>query len=288
MSEGGCPFFSEDPPPQDSSKSLTYSSYLEIEPLLELQKPRSGDTWDDAEHDEMLFIVIHQVYELWFRQVLHELDHLSGHFEAHREDDDRTPRINHTLKRVLTILKTMVSQVDILETMTPISFASFRSSLAQASGFQSPQFRELEFVLGHRRPQMLKHHQGNEPALKRLQRRLEEPTLYQRFLRYLSRCGLAIPQTVFEFDADKPLVELPEIRDQLIEIYRQDDRLAMVCERLVDFDEGIQEWRYRHVKMVERTLGSKQGTGGSSGAAYLRSTLHHPLFPDLWAIRSDL
>ncbi|MEO1088192.1 MAG: tryptophan 2,3-dioxygenase family protein, partial [Acidobacteriota bacterium] len=187
--------------------SLTYSAYLEIEKLLKLQIPRSGEDWQEAEHDEMLFIVIHQVYELWFKQTLHELDLLAELFEEHRPDVDRTPGIRHTLKRVLTIFKTMVAQVDILETMTPISFNSFRTRLDEASGFQSPQFRELEFLLGHRRPSMLKYHEGNEPALARLRQRLNEPTLYQRFLRYISRSGYAVPDSVFEFDPEAPVVE---------------------------------------------------------------------------------
>ena len=268
--------------------SLTYSQYLEVEKLLELQVPRSGKDWHEAEHDEHLFIVIHQVYELWFKQVLHELDFLGRLFDAHRAEVDLTSKIRHTLKRVLTIFKTMVGQVDILETMTPMSFASFRSRLEEASGFQSAQFRELEFLLGHRRASMLKHHQENPAAVARLQRRLDEPPLYQLFLRYLSRCGYAIPARVLDYDRENPVVELPEVQPELVRMYREDDRRTQVCERLVDLDEGLQEWRYRHVKMVERTLGSKPGTGGSSGAAYLRQTLFHPVFPDLWAIRSEL
>lgn len=268
--------------------SLTYSDYLEVEKLLELQKPRSGQNWRDAEHDEHLFIVIHQVYELWFKQVLHEVDYLGRLFDSHRPENDLTSKIRHTLKRVLTILKTMVAQVDILETMTPMSFASFRSRLEEASGFQSAQFRELEFLLGHRRPAMLRHHAENAPAMARLERRLADPPLYQLFLRYLLRCGFAIPEKVLDFDPATPIVELPEVQPELVRVYRQDDRRSQVCERLVDFDEGLQEWRYRHVKMVERTIGTKTGTGGSPGAAYLRTTLFQPVFPDLWAIRSEL
>ncbi|MEM9556941.1 MAG: tryptophan 2,3-dioxygenase family protein [Acidobacteriota bacterium] len=267
--------------------SLTYSSYLKIDELLELQVPRSGGNWDDAEHDEMLFIVIHQVYELWFKQILHELDHLVDGFEAHRPHDDRSPFVRHALQRVLTILKTMVAQIDVLETMTPISFSSFRSRLEEASGFQSPQFRELEFLLGHRREGMLAYHEGNERALHRLRSRLEQPTLYQSFLRYLGRSGHPVPDRVYA-ELEEPLVELPEVRSTLVATYREMSPMAEVCERLVDFDEGLQEWRYRHVKMVERTIGMKKGTGGSSGAEYLRGTLFRPLFPDLWAIRSEL
>ena len=263
--------------------SVTYSSYLKLDELLELQQPLS----DGPEHDETLFIVIHQVYELWFKQTLHELDHLDELFRAHSPDHDATPGILHTLKRILTILKTMVAQVDILETMTPISFSSFRRRLETASGFQSPQFREVEFVLGYRNREMLRHHAENPAAHRRLLERLEVPTIYQSFLRYLDRYGYAIPADVLEPAAAEP-PERREIRDQLIRIYREDDRLTQVCERLVDLDEGLQEWRYRHVKMVERTIGRKHGTGGSRGSEYLKTTLFKAVFPDLWAIRSSL
>lgn len=253
--------------------SLTYSDYLEVEKLLELQKPRSGQDWQVAEHDEHLFIVIHQVYELWFKQVLHELDYLGRLFDSHRPELDNTSKIRHTLKRSLTILKTMVAQVDILETMTPMSFASFRSRLEAASGFQSAQFRELEFLLGHRRAGMLKHHAENPPAAARLEKRLTQPPLYQLFLRYLRHCGYDIPDHVLDYDPAAPIIELPEVQPELVRIYRVDDRRSQVAERLVDLDEGLQEWRYRHVKMVERTIGTKMGTGGSPGAADRKSVV---------------
>lgn len=268
--------------------SLTYSRYLELERLLELQVPRSGEDWTDAEHDEHLFIVIHQVYELWFKQILHEVDHLAEELEAHRPDDDRTPKIRHALERILTIMKTLVSQIDILETMTPVSFNSFRTRLDESSGFQSPQFRELEFVLGHRRRTMLRYHESNPAALARLEQRLLEPTLYQRFLRYLRHNGYLVPEDALHFDPESPVTEVEEIRPELVRIYHENDRLTQICERMVDLDEGLQEWRYRHVKMVERTIGTKRGTGGSPGADYLRTTLFRPAFPDLWAIRADL
>lgn len=270
--------------------SLTYSRYLEIDGLLSLQRPRSLDPRTERpEHDEMLFIVVHQVYELWFRQVLHELDHLRDEMSAHRpEVHDGIPRVRRTLKRILTILKTMVAQVDIVETMTPISFNSFRDRLETASGFQSPQFREVEFVLGNRSAAMLEHHRENPAAFERLRSRLDEPTLYQSFLGMLAACGFPVPKAVLESPAKGAPLSVPEIRPALVEIYRGHDRLSGICELLVDLDEGLQEWRYRHVKMVERTIGSKPGTGGSSGVEYLRSTLFRPVFPDLWAIRGDL
>ena len=264
--------------------SLTYSTYLKLDELLDLQGPLS----DGPEHDEVLFIVIHQVYELWFKQTLHELDHLARLFDRHSPEDDCTPGILQTLKRVLTILKTMVAQVDILETMTPMSFNSFRQRLEAASGFQSPQFREMEFLLGHRDQRMLQFHMEHPAALEKLRRRLEEPSIYQLFLKYVQASGYAIPEATFAPLGDAPPPEGPEIGEALIRIYREDDRLTQVCERMVDLDEGLQEWRYRHVKMVERTIGTKPGTGGSGGAAYLKTTLFKSVFPDLWSIRSSL
>jgi len=258
--------------------SLTYSSYLQLERLLAAQQPHS----DPPEHDEMLFIVIHQVYELWFKEFLHELDFLIGRLDA-----DDLPSVYSTLKRILTILKVQVAQIDILETMSPVSFLSFRNRLEAASGFQSPQFRELEFRLGARDRRMLRYHQGT-PAFERLERRLAEPSLWDAFVAFLSRLGIAVPAALTHRDRELANPETPALHGALIDIYRSRPELAQVCERLVDLDEGIQEWRYRHVKMVERTIGAKSGTGGSAGAAYLRTTLFRPLFPDLWAIRTEL
>jgi len=269
--------------------SLTYSSYLKIDELLSLQQPLS-DGPEGPEHDETLFIVIHQVYELWFKQVLHELDRVVRLFDVSRPGGDRTPDVLLAWRRILTILKTMVAQIDVLETMTPISFSSFRDRLESASGFQSPQFRELEAVIGRLDRRMLAHHRDNPAALARLERRLAQPTLYQAFLGYLRRHGYdAIPEETLAPRGGEGPPEGPEIREALIAVYRDADHtLTQVCERLVDFDEGLQEWRYRHVKMVERTIGRKRGTGGSPGVEYLRATLFQPIFPDLWAIRSEL
>ena len=258
--------------------SVTYSNYLKLDQLLAAQVPLSAG----PEHDELLFIVIHQVYELWFKQMLHELDSLGARLDA-----GDLPSVYATLKRVLTILKVQVAQIDILETMSPVSFLSFRTRLEAASGFQSPQFRELEFVLGRRDRRMLRFHDGT-PARARLERRLAEPSLWDHFLRFLAREGYAVPAELLARDPAEPNPASAELHPVLIEIYRRRPDLAQVCERLVDLDEGIQEWRYRHVKMVERTIGSKSGTGGSAGAEYLKTTLFQPLFPDLWAIRAEL
>jgi tryptophan 2,3-dioxygenase len=262
-----------------TSKPLTYISYLRLDELLALQRPRS----DGPEHDEMLFIVIHQVYELWFKQVLHELRHLRHAFES----GDGTGALA-TLKRVLTILKTLVAQVDVIETLTPTAFNSFRARLESASGFQSHQFRELEFLLGHKRPELVKHYEAGSKPRAVLEALMTEPTVFDAFLYYLSQHGHAVPRAALERDLREPIRPSPEVQELLLAVYKRNDFTAQVCERLVDFDEGLQEWRYRHVKMVERTIGAKPGTGGSAGAAYLRDTLFKPLFADLWEIRSRL
>ena len=259
--------------------AVTYSSYLRVDELLDLQKPRS----EGPEHDEMLFIVIHQVYELWFKEILHELDRVKRLLEA-----DETHRVQHTLKRILTILKVLVAQLDILETMTPLEFLTFRERLEAASGFQSDQFRQLEFALGRKLPQTINRFAEGSRARAALERRFNEPTLWDAFLRYLSREGYRVPEQALARDVTAAIEPSEDIQQVLITIYRNDPKNSEVCERLVDLDEGVQEWRYRHVKMVERTIGVKMGTGGSAGAAYLQTTVGTPLFPDLWAIRSRL
>ena len=258
---------------------VTYSSYLKLDELLALQQPLS----DGPEHDEMLFIVIHQVYELWFKEVVHELDFLAG---ALRRGD--AARAQHTLKRVLTILKVLVQQIDVLETMTPLEFLSFRERLESGSGFQSFQFRELEFVLGWKRPATLERYQPGTRARAQLERRLAEPTLWDAFLRYLGTRGHAVPADALGRDVRMPVAPMPALHPLLLALYRNDAEARGVCERLVDLDEGLMEWRYRHVKMVERTIGTRRGTGGSAGADYLKTTLDQPLFPDLWQIRTEL
>jgi len=253
----------------------SYADYLKLDQLLALQQ--SG-----GEHDEMLFIVIHQTYELWFKQILHELAYL----ERLLAKDDLT-RAGHAIKRVLVILKVLVGQVDILETMTPLEFLSFRTRLESGSGFQSAQFRELEFVLGGKRKGPLEQFAPGSPERARLDERFLAPTLWDVFVGYLSRRGYAVPTDIEQRDVTQPIAPSPAMQAILVRIYREDPALAEFCERLVDLDEGVQEWRYRHVKMVERTIGTKAGTGGSNGGEYLRNTLMRPAFPDLWAIRTE-
>ncbi len=258
--------------------AVTYNSYLKVDELLALQQPRS----EGPEHDELLFIVIHQVYELWFKEILHELDHVRTLLDV-----NDAYRAQHTLKRVLTILKVLVAQLDILETMTPLEFQSFRQRLDQASGFQSDQFRQLEFVLGRRTAAALDRFPAGSRASAALVIRLREPSLWTSFLAYLQREGHVVPAAALAAEPTEPIVPSPELQQTLVGVYKTDAKNSEICERLVDLDEGVQEWRYRHMKMVERTIGTQSGTGGSSGAAYLRTTIS-AAFPDLWAIRSQL
>ena len=258
--------------------SLTYGSYLRIPQLLALQVPLS----DPEQHDETLFIIVHQVYELWFKLLLHEVDRCCRELTA----NDLFGAIAR-FKRLRTVLKTLVAQLDILETMTPLSFLTFRDRLETASGFQSAQFRALEFVLGVKRPGMLVYYK--DPAERAmLERRLAERSLVDHFYDLLARRGVKVPFALTTRDVTEPNAASEALQPQLVQLFRSSPDVAILLELMTDFDEGLQEWRYRHVKMVERTIGNKKGTGGSTGAEYLRGTLFHPIFPDLWAIRQQL
>lgn len=259
-------------------KAKTYGNYLRLDELLALQKPRY-----EVEHDEMLFIVIHQVYELWFKVLLHEIDYCCALLTK-----TDTPRASHTLNRVLTILKVLVKQLDILETMNPSEFLTFRERLDSASGFQSDQFRALEAVLGRKTRASVERFAEGTRAREALERRWSAPTLWDHFIRYLANEGHAVPEEQLARDMTQPVGPSEEMQQVLVELYRSDPKNTALCERLVDLDEGLQEWRYRHVKMVERTIGTKSGTGGSAGSKYLLSTLNSAVFPDLWEIRSQL
>ncbi|GAB2455477.1 tryptophan 2,3-dioxygenase [Jatrophihabitans fulvus] len=247
---------------------LTYVSYLRLPELLACQSPRTD------EHDELLFVIIHQVYELWFKQTLHETALLQRRLE-----DVQPAAALATARRVAKILKTIVGQLDVLETMTPKQFASFRPELGGSSGFQSEQFRELEATLG-RRDLAGERDPGTTAALHRR-------SVFDSLLRCLAGLGYDVPAAALERDPSEPWpAGDPDVLAVLSAVYDDDTSAAAeVCEALVDIDEGIQEWRYRHVKMVERIIGHRMGTGGSSGADYLRSTLFRPAFPDLWEVR---
>jgi len=264
-------------------RAVTYASYLGLEQVLSAQKPLSMGPDHRPEHDELLFIVIHQVYELWFKQLLHELAEVQRTLET--GDTDRTL---HLLNRVLKILKTLVAQVDVLETMTPLQFTSFRDRLESASGFQSAQFREIEAVLGKRDASAPAAQPERSAGRARIEAAQTRPSVWDSFLRYLAARGHALADDVLARDVALPPAPDAGVQETLLAVYRTDADAALVAERLVDLDEGFQEWRYRHVKMVERTIGTKLGTGGSAGVEYLRTTLFRPVFPDLWAIRGRL
>ncbi|MEX0941461.1 MAG: tryptophan 2,3-dioxygenase family protein [Pseudomonadales bacterium] len=266
-----------------TGEALTYSGYLALDCILSAQSPRSSGTTGESEHDELLFIIIHQVFELWFKQLLHELDYLCKQVR----EGNHTISV-HILVRARNIVKVMVSQIDVLETMTPLEFGTFRDRLDQASGLQSFQFRELEFLLGKKRKEVLARYQDDNTIYKRLELRLNAPTLWDAFLAYLEGRGYDIPAEVMKRDVSVEAQASDAVVTVLETVYRNDPEAMQLCELLTDLDEGLQEWRYRHVKMVERTIGTKGGTGGSAGAEYLKSTLNRPAFPELWLVRSRL
>ncbi len=249
--------------------SLSYGSYLKVNELLALQQPLSRP----EHHDEMLFIIIHQVYELWFKQLLHEVDALTAAL-----DRDDLLRVSRHFRRIHTIQRLLEQQVDILETMTPQEFNQFRDHLHPASGFQSVQFRELEFACGIRRTEVLKWIELDDEQRARLERRAASPSLYDHVKALLRRRGFAVDSA-----------------DELIESYRRiytqeaaHYDLHLLFEDLIEFDERFLLWRGRHVRMVERMIGDKQGTGGSLGARYLEKTLQYRFFPELWEVRTFL
>jgi tryptophan 2,3-dioxygenase len=257
------------------AEPVTYSGYLRLDQLLSAQQPKS------SEHDEMLFIVIHQIYELWFKQLLHELAKLQAELES-----GGTTHAMRTLRRTLAILKIVVSQLDVLETMTPTQFTRFRDWLGTSSGFESAQFRELEAVLGRRDRMMVARYAEGSAEWERITAAMSRPSLFDSFARYLAGQGYGVPPEIVNRDVSQPIEASDAMQQALKRVYDDDTDATAVCELLVDVDEGMQEWRYHHVKMVERTIGGRSGTGGSAGATYLRSTLGTPTFPDLWAMRS--
>jgi len=261
--------------------ALNYSDYLKLDSLLELQQARSTP----PEHDEMLFVVIHQIYELWFKLLLHEIDKVCSDFS----NNDLFAAI-HTFKRMRTVMKTLVGQLDILETMTPLSFSSFRDRLETASGFQSAQFREIEFALGQKRPDLnFSELYGSNPArLKSLEKRRAARSLVDHFYDFLTSRGADIPGWLKSRDQTHSIMPNEKVQTELLILYKSRPELAILFEQMTDFDEGLQEWRYRHVKLVERTIGNKKGTGGSLGVEFLKKSLFQPVFADLWAIRHDI
>ena len=242
----------------EEGRELSYGAYLKVPELLALQQRLS------EEHDELLFIVAHQVYELWFKVVLYELEAARDRIDANGIFFAR-----HHLQRVHVIEKLLVEQIEVLETMSPQDFLAFRWKLAPASGFQSVQFREIEFLSGLKEPKYLERLEATPEEMGRLRRRLQEPSVDDAFEALVKRRG----------------------SPSLIEVFRDRDRhgdLFDLCEALLDHDEAFAHWRSRHVLMVERQIGGKTGTGGSTGAQYLRTTLGKRFYPELWEVRSQL
>ncbi len=248
---------------------LSYNEYLKVRELLELQRTLS----EPASHDETLFIIIHQTYELWFKQILHEIDATLKWLK-----EGRAFRVNHSLRAVVGIEKVLVTQIHILESMAQIGFLEFRDKLNPASGFQSMQFRELEFVSGQKNEKILENFRNDEFAYKRLSERYAEPSLGDAFWALLDRQGFAIETHEEKVAAIVQILTHPE---QHAELFTMQDLL-------VEHDENISLWRYHHVLMVERMLGMKPGTGGSEGVGYLMSTLTKKFFPEIWEARTHL
>lgn len=248
---------------------LSYNKYLKVPELINLQETLS----DPTSHDELLFIIIHQTYELWFKQILHEIDATIGWL-----DENRAFRANHSLRAVVGIEKVLVSQIHLLESMAQIGFLEFRDKLNPASGFQSMQFRELEFVSGAKDEKILRHFHDDQFAFEKLTQRFNEPTLADAFWSLLERNG-------FDVSSEEARVKA------IVEILTHPEKYAdffIMQDLLIEHDENIALWRYHHVLMVERMLGMKRGTGGSEGAGYLRTTLSKKFMPELWEARTHL
>jgi tryptophan 2,3-dioxygenase len=265
-----------------SESMVTYGSYLKVHDLLSLQKPLSNP----PEHDEMLFIIIHQSYELWFKQILHELTRAESEL-----DSNNTFAALKTLKRMTTIQEILTKKVSILETMTPNDFNLFRSRLNPASGFQSHQFRVLEFRMGLKDPAYLKFFKTQPDSLAQIQTALEKPSFNDHLMGFLARKGYQIPSEVLSRDVTHEWSSSKAIEDLFTTIYEHHTEhmeIYLLLETLCDLDQQFTLWRYRHVAMVERMIGSRMGTGGSSGVKYLSATLSKRFFPELWSLRSRL
>lgn len=266
----------------------TYQTYLKIPELLDLQERLSSP----PHHDEMLFIIVHQVHELWFKQILHELQAIRDALNA-----DKPLTALKSLKRVHAIQRVLLEQIDVLETMTPVEFNAFRDLLRPASGFQSVQFREIEILSGGGDGRVLSHLDAS-PELARLEARFAETTIWQALLAHLSRRGHSIPSSLLEPASPEGRFQREPNADVVAafrSIYESSAEepapeyvLYLLAEAFLDYDELMLHWRARHVRMVERTIGMKRGTGGSSGAEYLSRTLAYRFFPELWEVRSHL
>jgi tryptophan 2,3-dioxygenase len=261
---------------------LSYNKYLRVQDLINLQDCLSSP----AHHDELLFITVHQAYELWFKQILHELDAAIQFLE-----EDRVPAATRAVNRIVAIEKLLVNQIHILETMTPISFLAFRDELNPASGFQSMQFREIEFSSGLKDKTIVREFASDEFAHERLQARMSGPTLADCFYRVLQRRGLTAPLPSADADSAEQKKAYEARTKAVLEIlthFEQRYEEFQLAEALLEHDEYFALWRSHHIKMVERMVGAKRGTGGSEGIGYLKTTLDKKFFPEVWEARTYL
>ncbi len=261
---------------------LSYNKYLKVPDLIGLQECLS----DPLHHDELLFITIHQAYELWFKQILHELDATMVTM-----NEDRLAAAAHAMRRVIEIEKLLITQIHILETMTPINFLGFRDQLNPASGFQSMQFREIEFASGHKQENILNEFRADEFAYARLRKRFEAPSLGDGFFAALRGRGFDAPENDNTLDEDERRKPYGKRTQAVLEILTHFERRYeefQLAEALLEHDEYFSLWRSHHIKMVERMVGTKRGTGGSEGVGYLRTTLDKRFFPELWEARTYL
>ncbi len=264
----------------DFSRSMSYGDYLQLDAILGAQKPRS------PAHDEMLFIVQHQTSELWMKLMLHELRAAIERVAA----DDLGPAFK-MLARVSKIMEQLVHAWDVLATMTPPEYSAMRPHLGSSSGFQSYQYRCIEFALGNKNAAMLKPHEHRADLLALVQQAYVAPSLYDEALRLLARRGLAVPESHTARDWSTPYAESDAVEQAWLAVYRDPQRywdLYQLAEELIDLEDAFRLWRFRHVTTVERVIGFKRGTGGTGGVSYLRKMLDVVLFPEIWKLRTDL
>jgi tryptophan 2,3-dioxygenase len=264
----------------DLRASMSYGDYLGLDRLLDAQRPRSG------EHDEMLFIVIHQASELWMKLCIHELEAALDHVRR----DVLGPAFK-MLARVARVQAQLAQSWDVLATMTPYDYSAFRESLGRSSGFQSYQYRSLEYLIGNKNPAMIEVHRHDPVVYARLHGLLHRPSLYDECLRLLARRGYELPAACLERDWSAPYVAHDGVAAAWLDVYQHPEErwdLYELAEKLVDLDHRFQLWRYAHLKTVERIIGYKRGTGGTSGVAYLAKALELRFFPELWSVRTSM
>ncbi|WP_301110141.1 tryptophan 2,3-dioxygenase [Sporosarcina sp.] len=264
----------------DFRESMTYGEYLDLDKMLSSQNRLSGH------HDEMLFIIIHQVSELWMKLILHELQTAIDSIE-----EDELPEAFKMLARVSKVQAQIIQAWDVLATMTPAEYMEFRDSLGRASGFQSYQNRLIEFALGYKQPQIIKIYEKDPALSEMLEKAYHAPGIYDVAIQALSRAGFPINPELLNRDFSVTYEGDESVADAWLEVYRDVDRywdLYQLAEKLVDIEDSHQQWRFRHMKTVERIIGFKTGTGGSSGVNYLKSVLDHRFFPELWDVRTKI